>query len=583
MDRSGISIYRLMVRPQTAASTFDEATEAAYDKTFKFAAERGITILPYLYNFNGSTAYPYALATGPAGNAWETWVHQVVQRYGNNGSFWNDNPGLPYKPPPAWEVWNEPNFNHNSPGGLVQPDKYAKFLKRTSTAINDAQKVRTPGIGTQVLFGGLISVGDMGVNQFLIKAKEGATDVGFYFNGLSLHPYSFRNGVPGMKTIVEHARSQLNTTFSTNKSLWITEVGWNVGNDAGETQNWVTANEQANNLTASFNWIKSLPSAWNVPVIIWHLYRDTPTGELHWGNWTGVRGSDGSFRPAWYHLQGQTGVPAWPTHEWQPVDNLGGSTTSDPDISSRGLGTLNVFAKGSSGNLAHRWFNGSWSWWEDLGGSMISGPGAVSWNSSRIDVVARAANSTVTHPAWNGTSWNTDNLGGSITSDPDISSWGYGRLDVFARGASNELVHKAFEGGWHPWENFGKTLASGPGAVSWGPNRIDVVARGTDNSVMHWAWNGSSWVYDNLGGNITSDPDISSWGPGRLDIFARGGGNELVHKWYDGGWSGWESLGGPTLASGPSAVSWGPKRIDVVARASDNTISHWSYGLVLPP
>jgi 16S rRNA C1402 (ribose-2'-O) methylase RsmI len=265
-------------------------------------------------------------------------------------------------------------------------------------------------------------------------------------------------------------------------------------------------------------------------------------------------------------------------------DNLGGTLTSDPDISSWGGGRLDVFAKGTDNALWHKAYSSpNWFGWEKIGGTLTSGPGAVSWGSGRIDMVARTTGNTVQH-WWFDNSvgvWNTDNLGGAIGSDPELSSWGPGRLDVFAKSStSGTLNHRAFSStAWFPWDTLPGTVASGAGAVSWGSGRIDIVARTASNTVQHWWFDASVgvWNVDNLGGNIASDPDISSWGPGRLDVFAKGAQNNLVHKYYaNGAWSNWESLGG-ILASGPAAVSWASKRIDVVARATDNSIQHWYY------
>ena len=628
MQKSGASSYRLMVNNIGG-------WQEKYDKAFRLAAERGITILPYLYNFFGGSQekpeqYPYSEATGPGGSPWETWVYTVIHRYGANGEFWNANPGVPYKPVPAWEVWNEPNFKENNPGGKsVQPEKYGEFLKRTSAAIQAAQKERTPGVGVPVLHGGLISTGHMSVGEFLNKVKN-VSEVGFAFNGLSLHPYSWRSGLSGVQTHVNNARAELSAKFSTTKSLWITELGWNISNEPGETQNWVSVQDQAKYLSQSFDWLeeKEAEKDLNIKTIIYFFYKDTPGGPLKWANYAGLRGSDGSFRPAWYAFQEQTKATAWPIPEWH-TSTLGGSVTSEPEINSWGAGRLDVFARGDSNSLEHKWYNGNWSSWEDRGGTLDSGPNAVSWGSDRIDVVARVpVVNTVTHPAWNGSSWITDNLNGSITSTPEISSWGSGRLDVFAKGVGNSLQHKWFDGNWSSWESLGGTLASDPTVVSWGPGRIDVFVRGGDSALWHKWYNGSWSSWESLGGTITSAPVAYSWGSGRLDVFARGGDKALWHKWYNGSWSSWESLGGTiatdpaavtswesgrldvfvktenkslehkwyngnwsgwenlggTLESGPSAVSWGKDRIDVVARSStDDSVTYWSFGLVLPP
>ena len=257
-------------------------------------------------------------------------------------------------------------------------------------------------------------------------------------------------------------------------------------------------------------------------------------------------------------------------------DNLGGTFTADPDISSREPGRLDVFGRGVENSLwLDSWPSATgWSGWQFMGGALTSGPGAVSWASNRIDVVMRVGDNSASHWYWEpGAGWHADNLGGTFTSDLDISSWGPGRLDVFGRGIEGGLWHRYWQNGWSAWEAMGGSLAGGPSAVSWGPNRIDVVARMTDNTLGHWYWD-NGWHFDNLGGSLTSDPDIAAWGPGRLDVFGRGASNDLWHRWYQGGWSRWETLGG-SLASGPGAVSWGGGRIDVVAQAPNQSLSHW--------
>lgn len=262
------------------------------------------------------------------------------------------------------------------------------------------------------------------------------------------------------------------------------------------------------------------------------------------------------------------------------IDNLGGTFTADPDISSQGSGKLDVFGRGAENSLWIKSFpvSGGWGGWTYMGGALASGPGAVSWSNGRIDVVMRDTSNNVSHWYWaSGGGWAADNQGGPITGDPDISSWGVNRLDIFARATNGNLIHKYWGGaGWSGWENMGGNLAGGPSAVSWGVGRIDVVARMADNTIGHWYWGGSGWAYDNLGGTLTSDPDIASWGAGRLDVFARGTDNGLWHKWYGGTWSGWEAMGN-TITSGPGAVSWGPGRIDVVARGANNSLEHWWF------
>jgi hypothetical protein len=179
----------------------------------------------------------------------------------------------------------------------------------------------------------------------------------------------------------------------------------------------------------------------------------------------------------------------WNGSAWL-TENFGGNITGDPDFSSANGANYDIWARGASGMLEHRYWTGAnWSPWESTGLAIASSPGAVSWGTGRLDVVARASDNSVLHFWWNGSKWITENMGGNIQGTPDIASWASGRLDIFARGADNTLMHKYYNGTWSAWESLGGLLASSPGAVSWGPNRIDVVARASDNTVSHWYWN----------------------------------------------------------------------------------------------
>jgi len=259
---------------------------------------------------------------------------------------------------------------------------------------------------------------------------------------------------------------------------------------------------------------------------------------------------------------------------WQ---SLGGTLTSDPDVSSWATGRLDVFGRGSNSAIWHKWYDANrWSVWEDLGGRFVGSPTAVSWGANRVDVFGRGTDNALWHKFFDGTRWSGwQSLGGVLTSDPEVSSWAAGRLDVFARGTNNAMLHRSFSASrWSAWEDLGGQFLGGPGAVSWDANRIDVFGRGTDNALWHKNWDGTRWSgWQSLGGRLTSDPDVSSWARGRLDVFARDTNNAMVHRSYAGGWSAWKDLGG-RFVGGPGAVSWGANRIDVFGRGTDNALWH---------
>ena len=58
---------------------------------------------------------PWARTTGHSGappanpSDFAAYARAVAARYGRGGSFWKQNPALPYVPVAEYEVWNEPN------------------------------------------------------------------------------------------------------------------------------------------------------------------------------------------------------------------------------------------------------------------------------------------------------------------------------------------------------------------------------------------------------------------------------------------------------------------------------------------
>jgi uncharacterized protein with FMN-binding domain len=281
-----------------------------YDKVFGLAAERGMTILPYLFGReNGSPQFPEK-SEYPA---WETWVYEVINRYGYGGEFWV---GKSYaKPVDVWEVWNEPNLKRNNPGGAtVQPKLFGNFLKRTSSAIKAAQQARAPGhVGTTVVMGGLMKVvsGIGNIESFLLGVNE-ETGATASYDALGLHPYEFEtpNHITELNGTLSFARWVLNNKVSgASKPIWVTELGWPVEyGEAGKSQQ-VTEAEQATLLTQAFDLIKAHASEYNIPTAIWYAYHDIPVGE--WAYHSGLRRVDGTYRPSWWAFEEETGSPKW--------------------------------------------------------------------------------------------------------------------------------------------------------------------------------------------------------------------------------------------------------------------------------
>jgi hypothetical protein len=146
------------------------------------------------------------------------------------------------------------------------------------------------------------------------------------------------------------------------------------------------------------------------------------------------------------------------------IDNLGappGGWVGAPTAASWGVNHLDVFVRGADNHLWHAFWNGgpSWQYWEDLGGSpMTSDPDVTSWSTApagaplsagRLDVFARGASNELIHKWWDGGVWYAwQYFGGPVgglTSAPGAVSWSHGRIDVYARGPSGSYWHTYYE------------------------------------------------------------------------------------------------------------------------------------------
>lgn len=589
LDNAGVERFRMQIKWKiindaggggSSGWKNEWAWQNTYDKYFEKAAKHGIEILPYIFTRKDGNE-GYYLVGGENYSEWLQFVWTVVQRYGDAGTFWQKKEGsIPQFPVHFWEVWNEPNLKPNCPSQSCNGKQYGEFLVGTSKIIHEAQDAIYSDTA-KVLFGGLYQERwNFPITNYLAAAGL-ASGIKTAYDGLSLHPYTFgqlgenrtySEKAAGVPSNISGAYNAQFNGIGVLKPIWVTEIGWPL---AGTGAALVNEGEQAGLLNETYNWLKANWSTYNIKYAAWYAYMDVATSDPGWSWNSGIRGLNGTYRPAWYAYEGQTGVKEWPPY-WH-VENMGGSITEDPDISSWGPNRLDIWGRATDGSYAHKWWDGSsWKGWENLAGAgaIASGVGAVGFGNNRIDALGRNSKNEVVDLRWTGSKWQLDNFGGNVVGDPDMtisSSF----FDIWARSPANTLVHRWWTGSsWTPWEDLGVSVFSSPGTTSWGPNRIDIVYKAADGSVGQTWWDGVKLQHFNHGGVVVGSPEITSWGPGRLDIFVRGTDNALWHKRYENGWSAWESLGG-SLASSPGAVSWGNGRIDVVARATDNSVLHW--------
>jgi hypothetical protein len=246
----------------------------------------------------GSPAF-LPVRTGGQRTGWRRFVEQAVLRYGPNGRFWTENPGLPRKPVQAWQIWNEPNFKYFV--ARPNPAEYGKLVKLSNTAI----KAVDPS--AQIVLGGLFArpiEATFHKNppqayfaaDFLEGMYESTPGIKSKFQGYALHPYtgSWKN----LNSRIEEVRRVLKANHDIGKGLYLTEVGWS--SEAPQQGNSFAKGiaGQARELKGAFRLFSANQRKWNLQRIFWFSISDY-AGLCNFCGGSGLFRSGFVPKPAW--------------------------------------------------------------------------------------------------------------------------------------------------------------------------------------------------------------------------------------------------------------------------------------------
>ena len=152
---------------------------------------------------------------------------------------------------------------------------------------------------------------------------------------------------------------------------------------------------------------------------------------------------------------------------WSPWAYLGGNLTSAPALNSQDPGILNVWHRGTDGQLVQKaWTGSAWTDFGFLGGTIIGAPAVVSRMQNHVDVFARGPSGALYQRYWQGSQgWSNWFLVDPtpIDSTPAVASDTANHLVMFARSGATMLV-KEWNGaaGWTPWTDWGPVAPPAP-------------------------------------------------------------------------------------------------------------------------
>jgi hypothetical protein len=276
------------------------------DSIVTTAAQDGIEVLPFLFGEPewavtedgyrcGERCLTYAPASAVTREAYADFAAAAVRRYGTDGSFWADHPGLDYVPVRSWQIWNEQNSKFfYRPAANAR--SYAALLRLA------ASRIRAADPGAEIVLGGMWSAKDR---------PEGVTGSAHYlqrlyrvpgiedsFDAVAVHPYAKRLREVFLQ--IDLVRKAARRAGDGGVGLWVTELGWASDGRRGEglVKN---PDQQARLLERAFKRLVRRRARYHLRGAYWYSWRDTPRGEAVcvWCAYSGLLSRHGSLKPAY--------------------------------------------------------------------------------------------------------------------------------------------------------------------------------------------------------------------------------------------------------------------------------------------
>jgi hypothetical protein len=298
MQRGGVSTVRVVFDwRQIQPSSTSPFQWSAADHLVRLASDHDISVFPQLIATPDwlSSQFTKPPIFKGAVHAWRNFVSAAVSRYGTGGTFWSQNPGVPYHPILDWQIWNE----ENSPGFFYpKPSvhQYAKLL-----AISAKPMHRTDPNARLVLGGMFESSGKDGAIlswKYLKKLyKVGAAGD---FDIVSVHPYS--PTLKGFRFQLEKIRATMRR-HQDRSPIWIDEIGWASARHGSPYAKG--KNGQARMLRRAYTFALHHRRALGIGRMMWYPLRDTQyvPAQCVLCKTSGLFTRKGAAKPSWTAYQ----------------------------------------------------------------------------------------------------------------------------------------------------------------------------------------------------------------------------------------------------------------------------------------
>jgi hypothetical protein len=287
MADSGVTALRVpfyWARIEPVRGKFDFSS---VDPFVEAAARGHIELLPIALRAPAWAAlHPKLANSPPAGTRnYAAFLTTLIERYGPDGSFWSDHPGLPKQPIETWQIWNEPNHDH-----YWSDQPYAAAYVRLARAARAAIKKADPD--ALVVAAGFADRSWESISEIYRAGAKGV------FDAVAIHPYTYE--VADVLRLVRYARRSLRQAGDGDRPLWLTEVTWSSGKRPGHEPYpfETTEPDQAKRLAQALPLLIRQRRQLGIDRIFWENWISTDTNHANPFDFSGLRvlDADGSVR-----------------------------------------------------------------------------------------------------------------------------------------------------------------------------------------------------------------------------------------------------------------------------------------------
>ncbi len=219
MRANGVGAVRLAVYWRELQPAAGGAIDwSSVDRVVAATARRGIRVMPVLVRAPGwATGGDLREGAVPDPQLYAAFCAEAVRRYGRQGSFWREQPGLRRMPVRDWQVWNEPDIGRyfSPPKGQSWPRAYVRLLRPANRAIKRVDR------GATVVAAGLTNRSWVDLRAVY---RAGARA---HFDVAAIHPFSRR--VDNVVKLVELARTEMRRAGDARARLLLTEISFSSG------------------------------------------------------------------------------------------------------------------------------------------------------------------------------------------------------------------------------------------------------------------------------------------------------------------------------------------------------------------